>query len=133
MDVKKTALAIVTFALVVCIGIIILRTPTNTVSPGVQQVDAVVVKDGIQYVTILARGGYAPKISSAEANIPTKLIMQTNGTYDCSLSLVIQAIGYQKILPSTGEEVIDLGTLTSGQSIRGVCSMGMYSFVINFT
>jgi hypothetical protein len=34
-----------------------------------------VIKDGVQYVTITARGGYQPRSSTAKAGIPTKLIM----------------------------------------------------------
>jgi plastocyanin domain-containing protein len=89
----------------------------------------VVIRDGIQYITINARGGYSPKSTQATANIPTKLIIKTNGTYDCSSALVIRSIGYQKILPPTGEEVIDLGTPTV-QTLQGLCTMGMYSFTI---
>jgi plastocyanin domain-containing protein len=87
--------------------------------------------DGIQYVTIKAKGGYSPQTSNATSGIPTKLIIETNGTYDCSLALVIKSIGYQKILPQTGKETIDLGIVQKGK-LLGVCSMGMYSFAINF-
>ncbi|WKZ27096.1 MAG: cupredoxin domain-containing protein [Candidatus Paceibacterota bacterium] len=89
------------------------------------------IRDGIQYVTIKARGGYSPRQSRAQANIPTRLIVKTNGTYDCSLALVIRSIGYQKILSQTGEEVIDLGNPSPG-TLQGLCSMGMYSFAIAF-
>ena len=90
------------------------------------------IKDGIQYITIDAKGGYSPRVSSGKAGIPTKLIVKTNGTYDCSASLSIKSVGFQKILPKTGEEVIDLGTPKAGVPIRGVCGMGMYSFLVNF-
>lgn len=129
----KTALAIVTFGLIVSLGIIVLNGSSRVDTISVSQEQNVEVRDGIQYVTIRARGGYMPRVSSAASNIPTKLVIQTDGTYDCSLSLVIQSLKYQKILASTGEEVIDVGTPAPGQSLRGVCSMGMYSFVINFT
>lgn len=90
------------------------------------------IKENFQYVTITAKGGYSPEVSTAKAGVPTKLIVKTNGTYDCSASLVIRSLGYQKILAQTGEETIDLGTPKAGESLQGVCSMGMYSFVINF-
>lgn len=90
------------------------------------------IKENFQYVTIIAKGGYSPEVSTAKADVPTKLIIKTDGTYDCSASLVIRSLGYQKILAQTGEETIDLGTPKAGESLQGVCSMGMYSFVINF-
>lgn len=90
------------------------------------------IKDGIQYVIINAKAGYSPRVSIAEAGIPTKLIIKTNGTYDCSASLVIRSLGFQKILAQTGEEVIDLGTPQAGQPLQGLCGMGMYNFSVNF-
>ncbi len=88
------------------------------------------IKDGIQYVTVTAQGGYSPRMSVIKPNIPTKLIVKTNGTYDCSASLAIREVGFQKILQPTGEEVIDLGTLKEGDKIQGICGMGMYNFQI---
>lgn len=130
---NKTALSIITLGLIIGIGIIFLGDSKNgseTVSthPG-QNVE---VRDGVQYITIDAKGGYSPRVSSAQADIPTKLIVKTNGTYDCSAALVIRSIGYQKVLPQTGEEIIDIGTSQAGSSVRGTCSMGMYNFVVNF-
>lgn len=91
------------------------------------------IKNGVQYIFIDAGGGYFPKVSSAKAGMPTKLVMKTSGTYDCSASLVIPSIGYQKILPKTGETEIDIGIKNVGEKLDGVCGMGMYSFTINFS
>jgi len=88
------------------------------------------IRDGVQYVTINAKGGYFPYITEIKEGLPTKLIMKTNNTYDCSASLVVRSIGFQKILQPTGEEIIDLGIPKSGEKIQGVCGMGMYSFQI---
>lgn len=90
------------------------------------------MRDGIQYITINARGGYSPRLSEAQSGIPTKLIMKTDGTYDCSSSLLIRSIGIQKILPNTGNTEIDLGIPKSGNPISGMCGMGMYNFNIDF-
>lgn len=129
---NKTALIIISTALITGIGIMLLgQSKNNPYSTGAQSAQNVEIKDGIQYITINARGGYSPKVSTAQANIQTKLIVKTNGTYDCSAALVIRSIGYQKILPQTGEEVIDLGTSQSG-TLQGLCSMGMYNFSVNF-
>lgn len=129
---NKTASIIIATALVIGIGIVFFgQSKNNSDSNGTQSAQNVEIRDGIQYVTITARGGYSPRVSTAQANVPTKLIVKTNGTYDCSAALVIRSIGYQKILPQTGEEVIDLGTPQSG-TLQGLCSMGMYNFAVNF-
>ena len=128
---NKTVYIIITIALAIGIGIIFLGGSKNNTETGAlaQNVE---IKDGIQYVMVNAKGGYSPKVSTAKAGIPTKLVMKTNGTYDCSASLVIRSLGFQKILAQTGEEIIDLGAPKSGQSLQGLCSMGMYNFSINF-
>jgi plastocyanin domain-containing protein len=131
---NKTASIIVTLGLVVGIGIIFFGgTKNDTGSVSNQAVQNVEVRDGIQYVTIEAKGGYSPKVSTAKAGIPTKLVIKTDGTYDCSSSLVIRSVGFQKILAQTGEEIIDLGTPEAGAPLQGTCSMGMYNFVVNFS
>ncbi len=131
---NKTALSIITVSLVIGIGIIFLGDSRgggeNALLPPGSNVE---IRDGIQYITIDAKGGYFPKVSSARANLPTKIIMKTNGTYDCSAALVIHSMGYQKILSQTGEETIDIGTPQAGTPLRGACSMGMYNFTINFS
>lgn len=99
--------------------------PTSSENGAVSQSQNVEVKDGVQYVTVDAKGGYSPRQSIIQPNLPTKLIVKTNGTYDCSASLVIRSTGFQKILQPSGEEVIDLGTPKSGEKIQGVCGMGM--------
>jgi uncharacterized protein len=96
----------------------------------VTQTQNVEIRDGVQYVTVSAKAGYAPRVTEIKSGIPTKLIVKTDGTYDCSASLAIHAIGFQKILQPTGEEVIDLGTPKSGDKVQGVCGMGMYNFQI---
>ncbi|MCC6639427.1 hypothetical protein IT409_02615 [Candidatus Falkowbacteria bacterium] len=90
----------------------------------------VYTQDGIQYVNVTAKGGYTPRVTEIESGVPTKLIVTTNNTYDCSSALVIRNVGFQKMLQPSGEEVIDLGTPKSGDIISGVCSMGMYSFAL---
>ena len=133
---NKTASIIITLALVVGIGIVFLggsKSKDNTITTSTQATSNVQIKDGVQYITIDAKAGYAPKVSTAKGGIPTKLVVKTNGTYDCSASLAIRSIGYQKILPQTGEETIDIGTPKAGQPLQGVCGMGMYNFLVNFS
>lgn len=135
---NKTPLIIIIAGIVIGLGIIFIggnkggntTVNTNNVTQGSTQ--NIEMKDGVQYITVNAKGGYSPRITTAKAGIPTKLIMKTNGTYDCSAALSIRSVGFQKILAKTGEETIDLGTPVAGVPTRGVCGMGMYSFVINF-
>ena len=124
---NKTVSVILTLGLVVAIGIVFWGGKENS-----ELVQNVEIKDGIQYITIDAKGGYSPRLSTAKAGIPTKLIVKTDGTYDCSSSLVVRAAGFQKLLPQTGETEIDLGIPEAGVPIEGVCGMGMYSFNVNF-
>jgi plastocyanin domain-containing protein len=144
---NKTASIIITIVLVIGLGIIFggsskSNNNTTTASKQVVQnrttaskqvVQNSVIKDGVQYIIINAKSGYSPKISTAQAGIPTKLIVKTDGTYDCSASLAIHSIGYQKILPQTGETVIDIGYKKAGETLQGVCGMGMFSFQIKFS
>ncbi|MBP6911709.1 MAG: cupredoxin domain-containing protein [Candidatus Pacebacteria bacterium] len=132
---NKTASIIITIALVIGLGIVFIggSKTKNSDTSSTQQVQNVEVRDGIQYITIDAKGGYFPEVSTAKADIPTKLIVKTNGTYDCSASLVIRPIGFQKILTQTGEETIDIGIPKAGEPLQGVCGMGMYNFEIDFS
>lgn len=136
---NKTPIIIIIIGIVIGLGIIFLGgakgnntngTNTNNTAQGSTQ--NIEVKDGVQYITVNVRGGYSPRVTTAKAGIPTKLIMKTNGTYDCSAALRIGSVGFQKILQNTGEETIDLGTPVAGVPTRGVCGMGMYSFVVNY-
>ncbi len=127
---NKVVSVIITFAFVVGIGIIFWGgskgNPNEIVSA--QNTE---IKDGIQYITIKAKGGYTPQKSIAKANIPTILRFDTDSTFDCSSSVRIQSIGMSKILPQTGSTDIDLGNPKLGL-LQGTCSMGMYSFEIDF-
>lgn len=162
---NKVVYTIIILALVVGIGIVFVRGSNNsTIATSTQSRNNVEIKEGVQFVTVNAKGGYSPKMSIvggtptstagispsivgsiaarlsatgiprtiAKAGIPTKLIIKTDGTYDCSASLVVRSIGYQKVLSQTGEEVIDLG-VPKAQPLQGVCGMGMYNFQVQFS
>ncbi|MFA5933753.1 MAG: hypothetical protein WC795_00815 [Candidatus Paceibacterota bacterium] len=130
---NKTSSIIITLALVVGIGIIFIGGSRKDIANTMGSTQNIEIKNGVQYITINAKGGYFPNVTIAKAGIPTKLIVKTNSTYDCSASLVIRSLGYQKILVQTGETEIDLGIPKAGQPLQGMCSMGMYNFLINFS
>jgi plastocyanin domain-containing protein len=127
---NKTVSIIITLGLIIVVGIIFAGGSKNNNSSQIVQNSE--IKDGVQYITINAKGGYSPQINTAKAGIPTKLLVKTNGTYDCSASLVVRDVGFQKILPQTGETEIDIGTKNAGETLQGVCGMGMYSFEVKF-
>lgn len=127
---NKTVLSIIIAGLVIGLAIIFTFGGNNTGNITSDSGKNIEIIDGVQYVTVTARGGYSPRNSVVQSGIPTKLIMKTENTYDCSLALVIRSIGFQKMLESSGEEIIDLGILESGSTLQGTCSMGMYSFAI---
>jgi len=93
---------------------------------------AVSVVDGKQIVDITAKGGYSPRVILAKAGVPTTLRVNTKGTFDCSASLVIPKLQYQKFLSPTGTEEIPISAEEAQGTMQGLCSMGMYNFQIKF-
>ncbi len=104
------------------------EAPTSAPTDGAN----VTIKDGIQYIDLSAKGGYSPRVSVAQAGIPTKLKVATSATFDCSASLTIPSIGYRDILPPSGTTEIDIPAQEAGTTLQGTCAMGMYSFAIRF-
>ncbi len=129
---KKTLSIAFGIILVILIGALTLTgTPDDAATSWTGISSNVSLQNGVQYVVINARGGYSPRTSTIQPGIPTKLVMKTNNTYDCSSALVIRSVGYRSMLPPDGETIIDLGTPKTGSKIQGLCSMGMYSFTLN--
>ena len=90
------------------------------------------IENGTQVITILAKGGYSPKLSAAKADMPTVLRVETRGTFDCTSGLSIRALNYQASLPPTGITEIPIPPQKAGTTIQGLCAMGMYNFKIAF-
>jgi plastocyanin domain-containing protein len=113
--------------LIVCvlIGAAIWFSP----EPGI--VDNVRVENGTQIIELTAKGGYQPRRSVAKAGVPTVVRFDTNGTFDCSLSVRIPSLNISHFLPQTGSTDINIGIQKAGL-FRGSCGMGMYPFEIDF-
>ncbi len=94
--------------------------------------DSVREENGIQIIRVLAKGGYSPKNITGKAGIPTKLELETRGTYDCSSAFTIPSLKYRTQLPPTGVTDVEIGTYEKGSELLATCSMGMYSFTVNF-
>lgn len=90
------------------------------------------IVDGKQIIEIKAKGGYAPRMTTAKANMPTVINVRTNGTFDCSSALTVPAVGFRAMLPASGVTPIEIPPQQTGATIKGVCSMGMYNFAVNF-
>lgn len=101
------------------------KTPTETAPLALQEGER-------QIVDITARGGYSPRLVEAQAGKETLLRVTTKDTYDCSISLVIPKLKYDKFLSSTGVEEIIIPAEKATGTLNGLCSMGMYSFKVVF-
>jgi plastocyanin domain-containing protein len=85
-----------------------------------------------QIVEVTVSGGYSPSTINAKAGVPTIIRMKSDGAYGCERSFRIPSLGISKTLPSSGNTDIEIASQKAGTRLRGSCSMGMYSFVVNF-
>ena len=99
---------------------------------GIQNENNVSIVDGKQIITIIAKGGYAPRITQAQANMPTVLNITTKSTFDCSSAIVIPQLNYPKNLSPMGTVSLNVPAQETNSTIRGTCAMGMYNFEIKF-
>ena len=116
------------------IGLAFLMVSPNTPSTGNGTVTAptAVIEGGKQVIDITAKGGYSPRVVNAKAGIPTVLRVRTNNTFDCSASVVIPKLSYQKFLQPSAIEEIPISAEQAQGTLQGLCSMGMYNFQIRF-
>lgn len=104
----------------------------NSSNPAVEDSSVVSIENETQFIDLTAKGGYSPSRVEAQAGIPTTLRVTTNGTYDCSSALVIPELDYQTYLAPTGVELIQLSADQAQGTLKGMCSMGMFTFEIAF-
>lgn len=97
------------------------ETTAQPVDPAAQQI-----------IEVTASGGYSPRKIEAKADIPTILVMKSEGAYGCERAFNIPDLKISEILPENGQTQFDLGTQAKGTELLGVCSMGMYYFKIFF-
>lgn len=89
--------------------------------------------EGKQIVEVTAKEGYQPVEILVKAGMPIILEMKTNGTFDCSTTFSLPQFKFRATLPATGSAAFEIPAQKAGDSIYGVCGMGMYHFVIKFT
>ena len=129
----KTIIAIIIGGALVLSVFILMRNDTSpTTVTTATPVQNVTMENGKQIVTVAAKGGYSPRLSTAKAGVPTILRMTTNGTFDCSSTVKISSLGIQKNLPPTGSTDIEIPAQTTGTTVQALCIMGMYNFEIAF-
>jgi plastocyanin domain-containing protein len=104
-------------------------TPSTENAPAVPVATLV---DGKQVIDISAKGGYSPRVVTAKAGVPTTLRIRTSGTFDCSASVVIPKLSYQKFLQPSGVEEVVISAEQAQGTLQGLCAMGMYNFQIKF-
>ena len=83
--------------------------------------------DGFQTATItVSNGGYSPQSINLKKDVPVRLTLITNNIQSCSRSFTIPKLNIQKLLPETGETVIEFTPNTLG-ALAFSCTMGMYT------
>jgi len=127
---KQIILALIITVLLVGGAVVFTKSDSPKKTSG--EVYSATIVDGKQIIEIKANGGYSPRLISAKAGIPTTIKMETFNTFDCSASLVIPEISYQKFLKPTGIEEIEIPAEKAKGTMQGLCSMGMYSFLVKF-
>ncbi|MFS8130667.1 MAG: cupredoxin domain-containing protein [Candidatus Dojkabacteria bacterium] len=127
---KKITIGLITILVLIVVIFLLVNPPAvadTTAS------SAEIQTDGKQLISITAKAGFKPNAFVAQGNKSTILRVTTKNTFDCSSSITIASLGISKTLPMTGVTDIELPAQAAGTKLLGTCSMGMYSFTINFT
>jgi plastocyanin domain-containing protein len=95
-------------------------------------VSNVYIEKGTQIVEIRVKGGYFPQVTNASSGLPTVLRFITNSTFDCSSALNIPSLNFQTNLPLSGTTDVPIPVPAQNTKLQGLCSMGMYNFIVNF-
>ena len=105
---------------------------TRSASAPTGEWGTVSVENGVQTVSLLAKGGYFPQSIRLAANMETLLEVHTQNTYDCSASLLIPDLSFATSLPQNGTTEVKIPAQKSGTVLQGTCGMGMYGFTLIF-
>lgn len=129
---KANTIAIIAVVILIGGAFVLTRGNNDSNAGSKQNQDNVTIANDEQIIDIDAKGGYFPKVTAAQANTPTIIRIKTQGTFDCSSAFTIPTLGYRTNLPPSGVTEIEVPPQKAGTKLQGLCSMGMYSFVINF-
>lgn len=87
-------------------------------------------QEGVQQVSIrVSNEAYSPGRIQVKSGQPIRITLLTEKTTGCTRGFFVPSLNIQKVLPVTGQTVINLPAQKPGV-IRFVCSMGMYSGTI---
>lgn len=107
------------------------RAATSPQVLSAENSDDAVIKNGVQTATITVNnGGYTPQAITLKKGVPVRLTLRTNNVQSCSRAFTIPALNIQKLLPVTGDTVIEFTPKTLG-ALTFSCSMGMYTGIFN--
>jgi len=85
------------------------------------------IQNGVQSATITAtNNGYSPQVITLKIDVPVRLTIKTSNVQSCSRSFTIPVLNIQKLLPETGDTIIEFTPKTLG-ALAFSCSMGMYT------
>ncbi|WP_033309252.1 sulfite exporter TauE/SafE family protein [Streptomyces iakyrus] len=99
----------------------------KSVTSGPVSMDA----SGTQIVTLTVTDFYVPTEFTAQAGVPTTLVLRGKDSGGCARAFTIPELGVQEIVKRNGDTKIDLGTRDPGV-LRFSCAMGMQTGTITF-
>lgn len=101
-------------------------TTNSTSNSGSGTVPAI-TSDGFQEVTItVADFGYIASSNTLKVGVPVRVKLATNRTQGCARAFTVPDYGISRVLPETGEEVVEFTPKKTGR-LAYSCSMGMYT------
>jgi len=106
--------------------------PLASSAPTAVSASAVNGGDGGFLELSVENGGYFPQTLHAKADSALTLALITQNTSSCARDFVIPALKYYKLLPETGQELVEIPPQQPGTIMRFTCSMGMYTGQIQF-
>lgn len=128
----KNLLSIIVVGVVLVGGVLLLARGNAGNAPTAADGSALMDTVGSQIISIRAKGGYSPRVTTAKANVASVIRVTTQGTFDCSSAITIPALGYRANLPPSGITEIPVPPQAPGTELRGLCAMGMYNFTVRF-
>lgn len=137
METKQntTALIFIIFIIIifaVTAFILLTQSAGNTAEKEIST-NVVTIENDKQNIDIgVSINGYDPKYIYAKGNLETNLHFKSYDAIGCEQSLTIPKLGITKILPANGETDIKIAAQQTGTKLVGSCSMGMYTFTIEF-
>lgn len=129
---KLLTIGAIVVSILLIVAVIILKQQSSREDASDLKISQnVSIVDGTQIIDIDVRSGYyAPRLTYANKDLPTKLRMNSVDSYGCERAFRIPSLNISSELPPDGLTEFELGTPT--KPILGTCSMGMYTFLIKF-